>query len=79
MKGMTGFMSFPATSTIRSYVFKFRDAISGNLFASYMLSGVNTNSPTAANTVLFRNLTIVLIGQPPGGKVAQTCILVNSF
>ena len=72
-------MSFPATSAISSYVFEFRDAISGNLLASYTLSGVNTNSPTVANTVLFRNLTIALIGQPVGGKVSQTCIRVNSF
>lgn len=78
-KSITSFMSFPATSTISSYVFEFRDAASGNLLASYTLSGVNTNSPTVANTVLFRNLTIALIGQPTGGKVAQTCIRVNSF
>jgi len=78
-KGITGFISFPATSAISSYVFEFRDALSGNLLASYTLSGVNTNSPTVANTVLFRNLTIGLIGQPAGGTVAQTCIRVNSF
>jgi len=78
-KGITSFMSFPANSAIRSYVFEFRDAASGNLLTSYKLSGVNTNSTTVANTVLFRNLTIALIGQPAGGKVAQTCIRVNSF
>jgi hypothetical protein len=78
-KGITGFLSFPATSAISSYVFEFRDVSSGNLLASYTLSGVNTNSPTVANTVLFRNLTIALIGQPAGGKVAQSCIRVNSF
>jgi len=78
-KGTTGFMSFPATSAISSYVFEFRDAISGNLLTSYTLSGVNTNSPFEANTVLFTNLTIALIGQPAGGNVAQTCIQVNSF
>ena len=78
-KGITGFMSFPATSAISSYIFEFRDVIGGNLLASYTLSGVNTHSPTVANTVLFRNLTIALIGQPAGGMVAQTCIRVNSF
>jgi Domain of unknown function (DUF4397) len=78
-KGITGFLSFPAISTISSYIFEFRDAVSGNLLASYTLSGVNTNSTTVSNTVLFRNLTIALIGQPAGGNVAQTCIRVNSF
>ena len=78
-KATTGFMSFPATSAISSYIFEFRDAVNGNLLASYTLSGVNTQSPTVANTVLFRNLTICLIGQPAGGAVAQTCIRVNSF
>jgi hypothetical protein len=78
-KGVTDFMSFPATSAISSYIFEFRDAVSGNLLSRYTLSGVNTHSPTVANTVLFRNLTIALIGQPAGGTVAQTCIRVNSF
>jgi hypothetical protein len=78
-KGITSFRSFPATSTISSYVFEFRDAVSGNLLASYTLSGVNTNSTTVANTVLFKNFTIALIGQPAGGVVAQSCLRVNSF
>jgi hypothetical protein len=78
-KGITSFMSFPATSAISSYVFEFRDAASGGLLASYTLSGVNTNSPFEANTLLFRNLTIALIGQSTGGIVPQTCIRVNSF
>jgi hypothetical protein len=78
-KSITSFMNFPATSAISSYVFEFRDATSGNLLASYTLTGVNTNSSTVANTVLFRNLTLALIGQPAGGKVVQTCIRVNSF
>jgi hypothetical protein len=78
-KDITNFISFPATSTISSYVFEFRDATSGNLLTSYTLSGVNTNSPTVPNSVLFRNLTIALIGQPSGGNIPQTCIRVNSF
>jgi hypothetical protein len=39
-----------------------RDAISGNMLASYTLSGVNRNSLTVANVVLLRNLTIALMG-----------------
>lgn len=78
-KNITSFANFAATtSSVSSYIFEFRDAVSGNLLASYTLSGVNTHSTTAANTVLFNNLTIALIGQPAGGQVAQRCILVNN-
>ena len=78
-KSATSFKSYAATSAVSSYVFEFRDAVSGNLLATYTLSGVNTNSSSTANTVLFRNMTIALIGQPAGGTVAQSCIRVNSF
>ena len=77
-KSITSFTNFAATSSVSSYIFEFRDATSGNLLATYKLSGVNTNSSTVANTVLFSNLTIALIGQPAGGTVPQTCILVSS-
>jgi hypothetical protein len=70
-KNITSFANFAATSSVSSYIFEFRDATSGNLLASYTLSGVNS--------VLFKNLTIALIGQPAGGTVAQSCIRVNSF
>jgi len=78
-KGITNFMSFPATSAISSYVFEYRDATSGSLLASYTVNGVNTSNEHVSNTVLFRNLTIALIGQPAGGIVGQSCIRVNSF
>ena len=70
-KSITAFQNFPATSSISSYMFEFRDAASGNLLASYTLGGVHT--------ILFKNMTIALIGQPAGGMVAQTCILENNF
>jgi hypothetical protein len=70
-KSIATFQKFPATSLINSYIFEFRDATSGNLLASYTLDGVNS--------VLFKNLTIALIGQPAGGTVAQTCIQENNF
>jgi hypothetical protein len=78
-KAITGFLSFPTTSAISSYTFEFRDAVSGDLLASYVLGGVNTNSSNTANAVLFRNFTIALIGQPVGGMVSQSCILVDGF
>lgn len=78
-KAITGFKSYAATSAISRYTFEFRDMASGNLLASYTLTGVNTIAPTIPNTVLFRNLTIALIGQPSGGTVPQQCILINSF
>jgi hypothetical protein len=78
-KEVTSFKSYHATTSVSSYVFEFRDGVSGNLLATYTLSGVNTNNPNITNTVLFRNLTIALIGQPAGGTVPQSCIRVNSF
>lgn len=78
-KGVSDFKNYSAISTISSYIFEFRDAVNGTLLASYTLSGVNTHSTTVANTVLFRNITIALIGQPTGGKVPQSCIRINSF
>lgn len=70
-KSTSSFSDFAATSPVSSYIFEFRDVTSGNLLASYTLNGVNT--------VLFKNLTIALIGQPPGGTVAQTCMQENNF
>jgi hypothetical protein len=77
-KSITSFTNFGATSSVSSYIFEFRDAMSGELLANYTLGGVNTNSPTVTNTVLFNNLTIALIGQPVGGKVAQSCLRLNN-
>jgi hypothetical protein len=80
-KGITDFKNYAATSNINSYTFEFRDVATGTLLASYTLNGVNNNDPTSMipNTVLFRNMTIALIGQPTGGTVPQQCIQINNF
>jgi len=76
-KGNSAFTAYPATSTISSYTFEFRDAASGTLLSSYTLFGVNngSNGIAAINSVLFKNMTLVFSG-PPG---SQSVILANNF
>jgi len=80
-KGRTAFKAYQADHNIASYIFEFRNASSGALLATYTLSGVNnsTGTNTVANTVRFHNLTIALIGQPAGGTVAQSAMLIPNY
>ena len=81
-KGITTFKTYVATHTISSYVFEFRDQGSGNLLATYTVSGVNnaTGTNTSTNTFRFKNHTLALIGQPGGtGTAAQKLLLINNY
>lgn len=78
-KDITDFKNYPATNDISNYLFVVRDAVTGDSLTSYNLAGVNAGSSSSANTVLFKNLTIALIGQPAGGTVSQKCIRINNF
>lgn len=78
-KKYTTFKSYKADHTVATYVFEFRDQATGTLLFTYTLSGVNTQSSTVVNNVLFRNITLALIGQPAGGTVAQSVILVPNY
>ena len=80
-KEYTGFKIYKADHSISSYIFEFRDAASGTLLANYTLKGINnsTGTNTTANAVRFHNQTLVLIGQPAGGTVAQKIILVPNY
>lgn len=78
-KGYTKFKTYKADHTVSSYTFEFRDQASGNLLAAYTLSGVNTQDPYTPNMVLFNNQTLALIGQPAGGSVSQSVILVPQY
>jgi hypothetical protein len=72
-KGVTPFKSYSANSNSPgSYVFEFRDPTSGNLLASYSMTGVTygTNGNTRANTWRFRNVTIALMGVAGGSQRA---------
>lgn len=76
-KGITAFKNYAATAAISSYVFEFRDAATGNLLASYTLTGVNngTGTDTSPNTVRWKNMTIALTGLPG----AQGTFLINNY
>lgn len=78
-KDITDFKNYAATRDISNYLFVVRDAVTGDSLTSYNLTGVNAGTSSVANTVLFKNLTIALIGQPAGGTVSQKCIRINNF
>jgi len=81
-KGITTFKNYAATYTVVSYIFEFRDQVSGTLLASYTISGVNnaTGTNTTANIFRYMNMTLALIGQPGGtGAAAQKIILINNY
>lgn len=75
-KGRTGFKSYTANFTVASYTFEYRDVATGNLLATYMLSGVNKNDPLIPNTVRFHNMTIALIG---GGTAPLSTVLISNY
>lgn len=71
-KGITSFIPFDVKTNVpytHSYVFEFRDAISGNLLYSYTLSQLNS--------LLFKNVTVVLTGVLSNGT--QSAILINNY
>lgn len=78
-KDITDFKNYGATRDISNYLFVVRDAVTGDSLTSYNLTGVNAGTSSVVNTVLFKNLTIALIGQPAGGTVSQKCIRINNF
>jgi hypothetical protein len=74
-KGLTSFINYPARATTSDYTFEFRDAASGTLIASYVLSGAS--APTY-NTRRYRNFTIALIGTP-GDPATLQVILIEAY
>lgn len=74
-KGITSFINYPATAAVSDYTFEFRDAASGTLIETYVLSGIND---AFSNTRRFRNLTIALIGIP-GDPATQKIILIEAY
>lgn len=71
-KGVTNFIPFPVkqnTPASRSYVFEFRDVVSGNLLATYTLN--------QSISILSKNVTIALTGIVNNGT--QTVLLINNY
>lgn len=83
-KNITAFKDYAATSEISSYTFEFRDAVTGELLASYLADGINNNNSSdpfnKTNNWRFRNCTLALLGLPGGtGNTAQTILLISNY
>jgi hypothetical protein len=69
-KGLSAFKAYSATSQNTSYSFEVRDAVSGDLLASYTYGSIAT----------FQNVTIVIYGSSlPGTSSPMACLLVNDY
>lgn len=81
-KGITDFINYPVISSVSSYTFQFKDAVTGSLIGSYSMSGINNGTGTniQTNAYRFKNFTIALIGLPGGtGSGIQKTILINNY
>jgi hypothetical protein len=83
-KGVTGFISYPATAGNSSYTFEFRDAVSGTFLASYQANGIDgsVSGPgyIPGNGWIYKNNTLALLGVPNGANdSAQMVLLVNNY
>ncbi len=80
-KGATGFIRYPATRSITSYKFEFRNAVTGTLINTYTVNqpgaqGLSYNP----NLWLFKNNTLALIGSTDSvGTYRPQVILINNF
>lgn len=73
---ITDFRDYPATAAISNYVFEFRDAVTGNLLATYTFTGVNNgNINNNTNSFRFKNFTLAFIGFPG----SQSAIGINNY
>jgi hypothetical protein len=81
-KQVTSFETYAANASLTEYVFEFRNAVSGDLLASYTTTGSNATgtSPYNPNKWRYRSFTLVLAGKPGGaGSEAQTVFIVNHY
>lgn len=74
-KKYSEFRTYAVRDAISDYVFEFRDASSGNLLASYIMTGINYKDP---NSWIYRSFTMALIGRPVGsGANTQKAFLIS--
>jgi hypothetical protein len=82
-KEVTGFIPYPATQEIDSYIFEFRDAATGTLLTIYTADGINNTNSDPYNPSkiwLNHNTTLALLGLPNGaGAAAQTVLMINNY
>ncbi len=73
-KSITSFKKYRVRTGGGNYIFRFRDAVTGNLLASFTATGIDD----AANRWVYRNFTLALIGKPGGsGAEAFTIMLIQ--
>jgi len=75
-KAVTGFKKYPATAAVSQYNFEFRDAASGTLLGSYVLTGVN--STVAATARRYRNFTLAFMGLPTD-PASRKIMLIEAY
>ncbi len=81
-KGLSAFKNYPATVSVSSYIFEFRDAVSGALLGNFTMIGINNGAGTntSTNAYRFKNFTIAFKGVPGGtGTSAQGTFLINNY
>lgn len=87
-KGITGFKNYLTNSTLtdQAYTFVFRDVGTGDSLTAFTLPGFNNQGgiglqePNSGVPLLFKNITIALVGQPgPGALVPQSAIIVDNY
>jgi hypothetical protein len=86
-KGVTGFKPYVNNSTIQDYLFVIRDAATGDSLTQYDFAqngssnyGNGLTDPISGNLLLFKNITIVLIGQPVvNATVPLSTMLIHNY
>ncbi|WP_343306645.1 hypothetical protein AAHN97_05975 [Chitinophaga niabensis] len=75
-KAITGFKKYPAPAGLSQYNFEFRNAATGELLGSYVLTGVNS---TFANTAKrYRNFTLAFMGLP-ADRTTWKIMLIEAY
>lgn len=76
-KAVTEFKKYPVKMEVADYVFEFRHAITGNLIASHTTANIANDGKLVANTWLYRNYALVLVGKLNGtGALAPKILRV---
>jgi hypothetical protein len=85
-KQITGFKDYSSNSNLTNggYLFVFKDLVTGDSLTSFSISGNGTGpglaDPNNGNLLVFKNVTVALIGQPGvNANVRQSVILVDNY
>ena len=84
-KSITGFTGYPAKSSVRSYQFVFRDAVTGDSLTQFKITSnaiglYYPGSPNGNNSLIFRNITLALYGSEiPGTNTPLKVMLIANY